>query len=312
MKKVIIFVLAFMLVFAIVMVSVLAATGKSITMNGNVQFVVNDRSLFVKEVRMQETGGISDTITFTPGYINGDFNFNVGDIVNNRGSFTIYFDIINTTTNLHFVSVDYSGLSSIAGLEISVSPEVPASEEVITTITADTPATTTLELKVVNPNLATIDLSQIIITFVEDRKYSITLQGVDYYILGEDAEAIAINGEETIITSQGNPIIDIPIMVLVNENSASASEIFAGALKDYNKATIIGTNTYGKGVIQTLYSLSDGSGIKITTAEYCTPNRNKINEVGIEPNITVELPDDITELTDENDTQLQRAIEELK
>lgn len=190
---------AFMLVFAIVMVSVLAATGKSITMNGNVQFVVNDRSLFVKEVRMQETGGISDTITFTPGYINGDFNFNVGDIVNNRGSFTIYFDIINTTTNLHFVSVDYSGLSSIAGLEISVSPEVPASEEVITTITADTPATTTLELKVVNPNLATIDLSQIIITFVEDRKYSITLQGVDYYILGEDAEAIAINGEETII-----------------------------------------------------------------------------------------------------------------
>lgn len=190
---------AFMLVFAIVMVSVLAATGKSITMNGNVQFVVNDRSLFVKEVRMQETGGISDTITFTPGYINGDFNFNVGDIVNNRGSFTIYFDIINTTTNLHFVSVDYSGLSSIAGLEISVSPEVPASEETITTITADTPKTTTLELKVVNPNLATIDLSQIIITFVEDRKYSITLQGVDYYILGEDTEAIAINGEETII-----------------------------------------------------------------------------------------------------------------
>ena len=112
--------------------------------------------------------------------------------------------------------------------------------------------------------------------------------------------------------SKEAPIIDVPIVVLVNGNSASASEIFAGALKDYDKATIIGTKTYGKGVIQTLYKLSDGSGLKITTAEYCTPNRNKINKVGIEPDITVELPDDITELTDENDTQLQRAIEELK
>ena len=119
------------------------------------------------------------------------------------------------------------------------------------------------------------------------------------------------DGEETTIESEKEPIIDIPIVVLVNENSASASEIFAGALKDYEKATIIGTTTFGKGVIQTLLRLSDGSGLKMTTEEYCTPNRNKINEIGIEPNITVELPDDIEEVTDENDTQLQRAIEEL-
>lgn len=119
------------------------------------------------------------------------------------------------------------------------------------------------------------------------------------------------DGEETTIESEEEPIIDIPIVVLVNENSASASEIFAGALKDYEKATIIGTTTFGKGVIQTLLRLSDGSGLKMTTEEYCTPNRNKINEIGIEPNITVELPDDIEEVTDENDTQLQRAIEEL-
>ena len=120
------------------------------------------------------------------------------------------------------------------------------------------------------------------------------------------------DGKETITKSEEEPIIDIPIVVLVNENSASASEIFAGALKDYNKATIIGTQTYGKGVIQTLMRLSDGSGLKTTTEEYCTPNRNKINKVGIEPNIVVELPEDIDELTEENDTQLQRAIEELK
>ncbi len=119
-------------------------------------------------------------------------------------------------------------------------------------------------------------------------------------------------GNEIVEKSKEDPIIDIPIVVLVNGNSASASEIFAGALKDYNKATIIGTKTYGKGVIQTLSKLSDGSGLKMTTAEYCTPSSNKINKIGIEPNITVELPDDIEELTDENDTQLQRAIEELK
>lgn len=119
------------------------------------------------------------------------------------------------------------------------------------------------------------------------------------------------NGNEEIIKSEEKPIIDIPIVVLVNENSASASEIFAGALKDNEKATIIGTKTYGKGVIQTLLKLADGSGLKMTTEEYCTPNRNKINKIGIEPNITVELPEDVDEITDENDTQLQRAIEEL-
>ena len=117
---------------------------------------------------------------------------------------------------------------------------------------------------------------------------------------------------EVIVKSEEDPFINIPIVVLTNENSASASEILAGALKDNDKATIIGETTYGKGVIQTLYRLTDGSGLKITTNEYVTPNRTTINKVGIEPDIVVELPEDIEELTDENDTQLQRAIEELK
>lgn len=120
------------------------------------------------------------------------------------------------------------------------------------------------------------------------------------------------DGNEDITKSKEDPIIDIPIVVLTNGNSASASEILAGALKDNKKATIIGEKTYGKGVIQTLYKLSDGSGLKITTAEYCTPSRTAINKIGIEPDIEVKLPDDIKELTDKNDTQLKRAIQELK
>lgn len=110
--------------------------------------------------------------------------------------------------------------------------------------------------------------------------------------------------EET--KAENDPIVkDIPVVILVNQATASASEILAGALKDNYGATIIGKNTYGKGVIQTLYTLTDGSGIKITTEEYFTPNHNEINKVGIKPDIEVDL-------TENEDTQLQRAIEELK
>ena len=112
------------------------------------------------------------------------------------------------------------------------------------------------------------------------------------------------NEEET--KSERDPIVkDIPVVILVNEATASASEILAGALKDNYGATIIGKQTYGKGVIQTLYTLTDGSGIKITTEEYYTPNHNQINEIGITPDIEVDI-------TENEDTQLQRAIEELK
>ena len=112
------------------------------------------------------------------------------------------------------------------------------------------------------------------------------------------------NNEE-VTKSEIDPIVkDIPVVILVNEATASASEILAGALKDNYGATIIGKQTYGKGVIQTLYTLTDGSGIKITTEEYYTPNHNQINEVGITPDIEVDI-------TKNEDTQLQRAIEEL-
>lgn len=120
------------------------------------------------------------------------------------------------------------------------------------------------------------------------------------------------SNKEEVTKSKQTPIADIPIVVLTNGYSASASEILAGALKDNKKATLVGTKTYGKGVIQTLMQLSDGSGLKMTTEEYYTPSHNKINKVGIDPDYEVKLPSGIKELTDKNDTQLQKAIELLK
>lgn len=120
------------------------------------------------------------------------------------------------------------------------------------------------------------------------------------------------NGKRIMNHSQNEKEIDIPVVVLVNEYSASASEILTGILKDYGVAKIIGTKTYGKGVIQNVYpNVLDGA-LKVTTAEYFTPNENKIQKIGIEPDEIVELDESITNLTMENDNQLNRAIELLK
>ena len=138
----------------------------------------------------------------------------------------------------------------------------------------------------------------------------------------EIADKIVPKGEKLLLTvdakdnkettiAEYEPIINMDIVVLVNEYSASASEILIGALKDNNEATIVGTKTYGKGVIQNVIPLVDGSVLKLTTAEYFTPNETKINKIGIEPEIEVEL---IEEAKDEEeiDEQLDKAIELLK
>lgn len=137
------------------------------------------------------------------------------------------------------------------------------------------------------------------------------------YIVPKDKELLVTvdkDNKEKIEKSEHDVLIDMPIVILVNGNTASSSEILAGALKDLNEATIVGKNTYGKGVIQQFLTLKDGSGLKVTTHEYYTPNRNKINGVGIEPDEVVELPKDVNALNvkEEQDTQLQKAIELLK
>lgn len=144
--------------------------------------------------------------------------------------------------------------------------------------------------------------------------------GIAELFLKKDETILITKGKETkeeLRKCQKDPIIqDIPVVVLVNGGTASASEILAGALKDkYSNTTIVGKTTYGKGVIQTLYNLSDGSGLKITTEEYYTPNHNKINKEGIKPDVEIDLTKDedgYYETTMDKDAQILKAIEILK
>lgn len=110
--------------------------------------------------------------------------------------------------------------------------------------------------------------------------------------------------------------LDMPIAVLINGNSASASEVLTGALKDYKKATVIGTTSYGKGVVQSVVPFPDGSGMSMTIAKYYSPNGVCIQDKGIEPDIEVKLDEKYnyyyaSELTYEEDLQLQKAVEVL-
>jgi len=106
--------------------------------------------------------------------------------------------------------------------------------------------------------------------------------------------------------SYGNNNPSLPLVVLVNMGSASASEIVAGAIQDLNRGTIIGENTFGKGLVQQVYSLSDDSAVIVSTSEYYTPNGRVINGIGIEPDIIVQIDKD-----DEEDVQLKTAIDLL-
>lgn len=115
------------------------------------------------------------------------------------------------------------------------------------------------------------------------------------------------NGKREEYTCDGDTPISIPLVVLVNENTASAAEIFTGAVKDYGIGTIVGTTTFGKGIVQNTFQLSDGSVVKLTIAHYYTPLGNDIHKVGITPDVEVELPEDAT-----SDVQLAKALEVVK
>ncbi|MEM1171899.1 MAG: carboxyl-terminal processing protease CtpA [Cyanobacteria bacterium P01_H01_bin.35] len=111
-------------------------------------------------------------------------------------------------------------------------------------------------------------------------------------------------------SAEGLAITDAPLVVLTNQGTASASEILAGALQDNGRALLVGEKTFGKGLIQSLFDLSDGSGLAVTVAKYETPNHKDINKLGIMPDVVIKqdpiLPNQITT---ETDKQYQRAVE---
>ena len=139
------------------------------------------------------------------------------------------------------------------------------------------------------------------------------LEIVNFFLpKGKDVLITVDSNDEKVITKTENSnITDAELVVLVNEYSASASEILVGALKDHGRAKIVGTKTYGKGVIQNVFSLLDGSVLKLTIAEYYTPKESKINKVGITPDYEVEL-EEVENEEDFVDSQLNKAIEILK
>ncbi|WP_282928819.1 S41 family peptidase [Anaerococcus sp. Marseille-Q7828] len=120
------------------------------------------------------------------------------------------------------------------------------------------------------------------------------------------------DGSETVEKSNAD-FDDIPLTIIQNENSASASEILAGALKDRGRAKVVGTQSFGKGVVQKIFNLQNGAGAKITISEYFTPNGTQINKVGVTPDIEVEADEDfdISKKDLANDKQFIYALNEL-
>lgn len=131
-------------------------------------------------------------------------------------------------------------------------------------------------------------------------------EGIMVYTMDKDG-----NREDTLCDDVYN---DVPLVVLVNGNSASAAEILAGAIQDTGRGQLIGTTTFGKGLVQRLFILPDGSGLNVTIQKYYTPNGTSIHGVGITPDYEVELPEEYAQQTNipaEADTQLQKAVEVL-
>ena len=123
------------------------------------------------------------------------------------------------------------------------------------------------------------------------------------------------NKKKTNYKSNSSDTVNVPICVLVNGNSASASEIFTGALKDHKKATIVGSKTFGKGIVQNIFPLSDGSAIKLTVSKYYTPSGSYIHKKGIQPDIKVDMTEKQWAAAKEDpakDPVLKKAVETIE
>jgi len=120
-------------------------------------------------------------------------------------------------------------------------------------------------------------------------------------------------GKRTDYNSDDTQSLQLPMVVLIDGGSASSAEILAGALQDTGAATLVGTKSYGKGIVQEVIGIKDGGGFKVTNSEYFTPNGNSINKKGLEPNVVIEANDFMKNnvFTDAEDVQLQKSLETL-
>ena len=142
------------------------------------------------------------------------------------------------------------------------------------------------------------------------------VEALDYLLPEGVITTIKYKNRDDDVYRSDSKFLDIPICVLIDENSASASEIMAGALKDYGRATLVGKTTYGKGVVQGMFTLRDKSVVRVTIARYYTPNGVCIDKIGIKPDLEVDLPEGKTignfDSGFENDAQFEKAMEVLK
>lgn len=133
---------------------------------------------------------------------------------------------------------------------------------------------------------------------------------------GETFSAKNRSGEKIQTCESDASSVNLPLAVLINGDSASASEAFAGAVRDFNAGVLVGTKSYGKGTMQITYPMSNGGAFKLTVAKYYLPGGECIDGTGITPDVVVELPQELQDkyymITDETDTQLQRAIQEVQ
>jgi carboxyl-terminal processing protease len=142
-------------------------------------------------------------------------------------------------------------------------------------------------------------------------------EGIADYLTPDGKDIVSFKGkgveDSTYVAKDGHQM-DVPMVVLVNRESASASEVLTGALKDHELATVVGTKTFGKGIAQGIFPLPDGSALKLTTAYYYVPSGECIHKEGIEPDVYVELDEDLqtlVEIPKEDDNQIRAAIDVL-
>ncbi len=242
--------------------------------------------------------------------IRGDKGTTVHLTMYREGEGFIEFDVVRD--KVENVTVEYEMLDDKIGY-ISVSQFIGTTpgqfKEGIDSLVSDGAKGIVIDLRD-NPGGMVTAVVEMCDYILDDRVELSDGKGPGVIVYTEDKKGNQIDRFEC----SDNHSVNLPIVVLVNGNSASASEIFTGCMKDYGKAVVVGTTTYGKGIVQSILPLSDGSAVKITIAKYFTPAGNDIHKKGIEPDVQVELDEKLKQkvvIEHDEDNQLKEALKQF-